>query len=244
VAVIGCGQSGCEGAALLAEAGAKVDIITREPIHWLGAETSGHRGRRDLYWRLHKLLATRSGVGPFPLNLINEAPDLIHRLPNSLRASLNAASLRPGAAGWVKPRLAGVRIDSGRMVFGARASGARVILDLDDGSHEFDHVMLATGYRIDIARLGLLEGALLAAVDLDRGSPILSDGYETSVRGLHFVGSSALRSYGPLLRFVWGAGYAARSVTAFISARPSDRAAVRELAGEAFAGAADEIGAR
>ncbi len=32
-------------------------------------------------------------------------------------------------------------------------------------------------------------------------------------RGLHFAGSSALKSFGPLMRFVWGAGYAARAVT-------------------------------
>ena len=178
VAVIGCGQSGCEGAALLNEVGASVDIISRDPVHWLGAETSGNLGRRDWYWRLHKLMATRSGVGPFPLNWLNEAPEFVHRLPGSIRLPLTTKSLRPGAAGWVKPRLAGVRIDSGRLVFGARASGERIILDLDNGTREFDHVMLATGYRIDIARLGFLGRGLLDAIAKDHGSPILSDGYE------------------------------------------------------------------
>ena len=229
VAVIGCGQSGCEGAALLNEAGAAVDIISRDPIHWLGAETSGNLGRRDLYWRLHKMLATRSGVGPFPLNWLNEAPDILHRLPCSIRAAVIANSLRPGAAGWVKRRLAGVHIDNGRIVIGARASGARIILDLDNGSREFDHVMLATGYRIDIARLGFLGRELLDAVARDNGSPILSDGYESSVRGLHFIGSSAVRSFGPLLRFVWGAGYAARNVTKLVLARRSSRTVLADL---------------
>src|SRR5260370_485418 len=56
VAVIGRGQSACESAALLAEAGAAVTLICRGDIHWLGAETSGNAHRRDLYWRLHKLL--------------------------------------------------------------------------------------------------------------------------------------------------------------------------------------------
>ena len=223
VAVVGCGQSGCEGAALLAEAGADVEVITREPIHWLGSATSGHLARRDLYWRLHGLLATRSGVGPFPVNWLNEAPEVVHRLPNALRAEINRLSLRPGAASWLKPRLAGVRIDSGRVVFGARASRDRVFLDLDNGSREFDHVMLATGYRIDIARLDFLGDQLLAAIDRDDGAPILSDGYESSVRGLHFVGASAVRSYGPLLRFVWGAGYAARSVTRHLLAQRPER---------------------
>jgi FAD-dependent urate hydroxylase len=223
VAVVGCGQSGCEGAALLNEAGANVTIVSRDPIHWLGAETSGNLARRGLYWRLHKMLATRSGVGPLPLNWLNEAPDVIHRLPNSLRARINAGSLRPGAAGWLKPRLAGVHIDSGRIVFGAHTNGKRIMLDLDTGSREFDHIMLATGYKIDVARLGLLGDEVLGALATDHGSPILSAGYESSVRGLHFIGSSAVRSYGPLLRFVWGARYAARCVTKHLLARRSNR---------------------
>jgi cation diffusion facilitator CzcD-associated flavoprotein CzcO len=229
VAVIGCGQSGCEGAALLNEAGAEVDIISRDPIHWLGAGTSGHLARRDLYWRLHKMLSTRSGVGPFPLNWLNEAPEIVHRLPKSLRAAINAMSLRPGAAGWIKPRLGGVHIDSGRVVFGARQSGERIILDLDNGSREFDHVMLATGYRIDVARFGFLGPDLLKGLATDHGSPILSQGYESSVHGLHFIGASAVGSFGPLLRFVWGAGYAARGVTTYVLARRPDRSSAPDL---------------
>lgn len=242
VAVIGCGQSGCEGAALLNEAGAAVDIISRDPIHWLGAETSGNLARRDIYWRLHKMLATRSGVGPFPLNWINEAPEVIHRLPNSLRATITAKSLRPGAAGWIKPRLAGVRIDSGRIVFGARRSGDRIILDLDNGSREFDHVMLATGYRIDVARFGFLGPDLLARLATDHGSPVLAAGYESSVGGLHFIGASAVRSFGPLLRFVWGAGYAARAVTDhLLLLRRSDHSRMPGPNTDIHAGAEDNI---
>src|ERR1700722_12985150 len=37
IAVIGRGQSACESAALLAEAGAEVELISRGDIHWLGA---------------------------------------------------------------------------------------------------------------------------------------------------------------------------------------------------------------
>ena len=218
VAVIGRGQSACESAALLAEAGAAVTLICRGDIHWLGAETSGNAHRRDLYWRAHKLLATKSGVGPFPLNWANEQPDLIRRLSPDLRAWLNAKSLRAGAAGWVRARFAGVEIDAGRTILGARQSGAGITLRLDTGAREFEHVLLATGYRIDIARLGILAPELLARIATEAGSPVLAGGYQSSVPGLHFVGSAAVASYGPLLRFVWGAGYAARAVTGFVCA--------------------------
>jgi FAD-dependent urate hydroxylase len=237
VAVIGRGQSACESAALLAEAGAEVEMICRGAVHWLGAQTSGNAHRRGAYWRAHKMLATRSGVGPFPLNWLNEAPNVVHRVPPEWRIWLNGFSLRAGAAGWVKPRLSGVQIDAGRTIHGARPTRDGVILDMDNGSRGFDHVLLATGYKIDIARLGILGSELVSRIITDDGSPVLSSGYESSVRGLHFVGSSAVKSYGPLLRFVWGAGHAARAVTAHVLANrsgPSARRA-RPSAADVFA---------
>jgi hypothetical protein len=221
IAVVGRGQSACESAALLHEAYADVTLISRGEVHWLGAQTSGNAHRRDLYWRLHKLLATKSGVGPFPLNWINEQPDLVHELPPGLRAWLCTRSLRPGAAGWVQPRMTAVRIDAGRTIASAHVKGTGIELELDGGKHEFEHVLLATGYRVDVANLGFFTADLLKSIVTDGGSPVLADGYESSVPGLHFVGSSAVRSYGPLMRFVWGAGYAARTVTRFVCANRS-----------------------
>ncbi|HEY1541639.1 MAG TPA: NAD(P)-binding domain-containing protein [Xanthobacteraceae bacterium] len=218
VAVVGRGQSATESAAILNEAGAKVQIVCRGDVRWLGAETSGNAHRRDIYWHLHKMLATKSGVGPFPLNWVNEQPDAVHRFPHDLRVWLNTKSLRPGAAGWVRTRLPGVAVDAGRTIHAAREQGGRIVLDLDNGSCTFDHVLLATGYKIDVARFGILAPKLLSALATDAGSPVLGSGYESSVPGLHFVGSSAVRSYGPLLRFVWGAGYAARTLTKFVCA--------------------------
>ena len=43
-------------------------------------------------------------------------------------------------------------------------------------------------------------------------SPVLSGGFESSVDGLHFIGASAVASFGPLLRFIAGAGFAARRI--------------------------------
>ena len=213
VAVIGRGQSACESAALLSEVGAEVELICRGDVNWLGSEIGAAKQRRDLYWVLHKLMSTRSGVGPFPFNRLVEFPGLVHWLPDDFRSWFNVRSLRPGATGWLKPRFDRVRINAGRTIRGASARGSHVFLDLDNGSRQFDHVMLATGYRIDIAKLGILAPDLLPRIDCHDGSPVLSAGMESSVRGLHFLGSSAVHSFGPLMRFVWGAGYAARSLT-------------------------------
>ena len=44
---------------------------------------------------------------------------------------------------------------------------------------------------------------------------MLGEGFESTVPGLHFVGPSSVASYGPLMRFIAGTGYAARSNTHF-----------------------------
>ena len=68
------------------------------------------------------------------------------------------------------------------------------------------------GYRIDVARLGIFSPQLLDQIIRADGSPLLRSGFESSVPKLHFVGSYAVRSFGPLLRFIAGAPYAARAV--------------------------------
>ena len=53
----------------------------------------------------------------------------------------------------------------------------------------------------------------MAGVARSGGSPVLTAGFESSVGGLHFAGASAVLSFGPLMRFIAGAGYAARAIT-------------------------------
>jgi hypothetical protein len=155
---------------------------------------------------------TRGSVGPFPLNWVAEAPAFVHLLPATLRTEFNARCLRAKASGWLRPRFDNVRINAGRSIRAARVVGDQVTLDLDNGSDTFDHVVLATGYRIDIARLGIIAPALLGEIAVSDGAPRLVRGMESSVAGLHFVGATAVHSFGPLMRFVWGASFAAKAV--------------------------------
>jgi hypothetical protein len=93
---------------------------------------------------------------------------------------------------------------------------ARLTVTQGDGSTrhlEPDHIIAATGYRIDLARLGFIGPALTARIRLTGSSPRLSAGFESTVPGLYFVGASAAESFGPMLRFAFGAGFAARRVT-------------------------------
>ena len=45
------------------------------------------------------------------------------------------------------------------------------------------------------------------------GSPLLSSTFESSIPGLYFVGIAAANSFGPVMRFAFGAGYAAQTLT-------------------------------
>jgi cation diffusion facilitator CzcD-associated flavoprotein CzcO len=223
VAVIGRGQSACESAVLLHEAGAEVEQISHGDVIWIGSEEP-HGD--DWVWRLQDALAAPSSVGRFPLNWLVEAPGLVRLLPADLRNWISDRCLLPAATAWLRKRAEGVQMRPGRSVTSARPQGSQIVLQLDDGScSRVDHALLATGYRIDISKLGVLAPDLLKRIDRAAGSPRLSSQFESSVPGLHFVGSSAVHSLGPLMRFIAGAGYAARCVTrAAVASRARSKA--------------------
>ena len=207
VAVIGRGQSACEFAALLREAGSDVEIICRGDIRW--AEAPSLPARRD--W--HRLSRAPSAVGPRPLDLLNELPGVEHRMPDGARAWINSRSLRAAATRWLELRLDGVRVQAGRRIESATTMGNQVGLRLDNGLRVYHHVLLATGYKVDIAKLRMLPPELRRRIARADGCPTLGEGFESTVPGLHFVGASSVASYGPLMRFIAGAGYTARSIT-------------------------------
>ena len=229
VAVIGRGQSGCEAAALLHEAGAEVELICRGQLVWNADPGKRSALRKAVRSLIGNALIPPSQVGPFPFNWLVEAPGLIHQFPEHQRDRLNEHCLRATAILWLRDRLKDVPVNEGREIVAARRQGETVVLTLDSGTRTFDHVLLATGYRIDVDKMGMLDATLRRRVARHDGSPLLSAAFESSVPGLHFVGAAAVMSFGPLLRFIAGAGFAARRVT---------RAA---LAGGAAGSAGDDL---
>jgi Pyridine nucleotide-disulphide oxidoreductase len=226
VAVVGRGQSACESAALLAEAGAEVELICRDEIRWLGT-TAKEAPTQKRASSLREKLSAPSAVGPFPLDWLVELPAAVYRMPPALREQFTKRCLKAGAAGWLKPRFTAVKCLPGRAIVAARRSGHRIVLDLDNGSREFDHVVLGTGYRVDLARIRFLSPQLVSRISCTDGSPLLWSGFESSVSNLHFAGSYAVKSFGPLMRFIAGAPYTARAVTAAALVGPAPLSAVQ-----------------
>ena len=79
---------------------------------------------------------------------------------------------------------------------------------------EVDHVIAATGYRAAVSRLAFIHESVRSRLLKILEAPALDRHFESSVPGLYFVGAAAAHSFGPLLRFAYGARFAARRVAA------------------------------
>jgi hypothetical protein len=106
------------------------------------------------------------------------------------------------------------------MIETAALEDGKVRLALSDGGTRLvDHVVLGTGYEVDVRRYPFLEDALVSRLRVDVGHPVLRRGLESTVSGLHFVGAPAARSFGPIMRFVVGSWYAGPAVAERIRGR-------------------------
>jgi len=91
----------------------------------------------------------------------------------------------------------------------------RLTLRGADGSRSeisADHVITGTGYKVDIEKLQFLSAEIRRDITVVESTPVLSNAFESSVPGLYFVGLAAANTFGPVLRFAFGAGFAARRV--------------------------------
>ena len=210
VAVIGGGQSALESAALLNETGAEIEVLVRAPfVRWLWRQKWFHTFRP-----VARLLYAPPDVGQAGLSHIVARPNVFRRLPRSLQDRWGKRAIRAAGAAWLNPRCAPIRISTGTSVVSASPVAEQVVLKLSDGTERrVDHVLLATGYRVDVSRYPFLSGRMLESMQRLNGYPQLDSGFQTSIPGLHFLGAPAAWSFGPLMRFVAGSEFASLAVT-------------------------------
>lgn len=208
VVVVGSGQSGLEHAALLHESGADVELISRGPINWIN---------RKLYYRTgpaRHIFYPPSDVGPPGINWLCALPLFFSRLPEKVRAKATRRALRPAGAQWLRTRVEGhVRLTPFTQITRATALDPGVRLELNDGTvREADYLILGTGYRPHVERLTFIDPMLRTMIMTHDGYPIQTNWFESSVPGLYFVGALAGYTFGPICRFVTGAGVAGRQI--------------------------------
>jgi thioredoxin reductase len=224
ITVIGRGQSALETAALVHEQGANVRILVRaDRVEW----NSDSSVARSLVTRLRR---PEAGLGPGWYSLaISELPKMYFRLPLRTRDQIFKTKWGPSGAWWLRERVVGkIPTLTSQALSHVTERNGKLELSVETGgktkTFQTDHVIAATGYKVDLKRLAFLEDRLRARIRVFDGSPRLSTTFESSVPGLHFVGLTSAQSFGPVMRFVYGAQHAAAILTQHI--RGAKRAAV------------------
>jgi len=213
VLVIGGGQSAIEYAALLHEAGAATHVAARRPIVWLDPDRAHDRTFFE------KLRAPNASIAQGWDNwILDRMPYLFYRLPQPRKDGYNS-NYHSGASDWLRNRVLGkVTLHEGQTVVGLDAGNGGVAATLSGGrTVRTDHVLLATGYKVDLDRLTMIGPALRAQVATDLAIPVLNHWFESTVPGLYFVGLTSLRAFGPLYRFVAGTRAAAERVAGAVA---------------------------
>jgi cation diffusion facilitator CzcD-associated flavoprotein CzcO len=215
VAVLGAGASALDIAALLLQVGADVELIARRQTVQFQSPPNEPRPL------LQRLKAPRSGLGTgWRSRLCTDIPLVFHAMPESLRLRAVARHLGPAPCWFVRDAVADrLPMHLGATLTGARTHEGRVHLALrlsgqEDRQVDADHVIAATGYKPAVSRLGFVDESLQSRVRTVEGAPMLNRHFESSVPGLYFVGAAAANSFGPLLRFAYGARFAAERVAA------------------------------
>ena len=212
VTVVGGGASACDVAASLHRSGAQVRLIARGPtLRWTKPD------QEPLWGRLFYPPGLGVGGG-WRSRFLENCQLLFRRLPQEKRLRIARTYLGP-RAGWPVrdiierlPPLLEHKVQSAEV----HNYRVRLVLTGNDGNQRevlTDHIVAATGFQIDLRKLIFLDGAVRSAIKTVENTPILSDNFECSVPGIYFTGLAAASTFGPSMRFLIGARFAARTLT-------------------------------
>ncbi len=215
VVVIGGGSSALDLAGLLHEAGAHVQLVSRrEELKFHSQPTGKPRSR----WQ--QIRHPQSGLGPgVRSRFFANSPLAFHYLPERFRVEAVRRTLGPSGGWFIRDKVIGkVPLHLGCTPRGAEVQNGRVHLSVRaaDGSEReivTEHIIAATGYKVDLERLRFLNAEIRSKLKAVNGAPVLSSSFESSIPGLYFVGVAAANNFGPVMRFAFGAGFAARTLT-------------------------------
>jgi len=214
VVVIGGGSSASDLAVLLHESGAQVTLVARGPSIQFHDKINLPRSLSE------RFRYPMSTMGASWRSLFYAgAPQLFRCLPEASRLRIVATHLGP-AGGWSMkdrfmqvPHLPGYRIKQADLLSNCRV---RLQLAANDGREcelRPEHIIAATGFRIDLDRLPYLSSDVRSQLKSVNNTPLLSANFESSLHGLFFVGAIAANSLGPVMRFAAGANFAARQIS-------------------------------
>ena len=221
VTVIGAGSSAIDLAWLLHEEGANVSIVARANEVVYNKLPDAYE--ETLIGRIHR---PASGIGRgWRSYFCAQAPLLFYRLPENLRLRAIESHMHPAGGFFMRDKVEGAIPQLlGRTIKTATVRDGKVELSVADRSGReetvvSDHVIAATGYEPDMRKVPFLDEKLIKRISPAKAVTPLSDTFETRVKGLFAMGLPAMRSFGPLMRFMVGAEFAAPRVAQALERR-------------------------
>lgn len=208
--IIGGRQSAFEWAALLLESGAAtVHLVHRHPSPAFA-------------------VADWSWVNPLVDGIV-ENPNWFRNLSNPEREEIVQRMWDEGrlkVEPWLESRLKDDRVKiwpQTEVVNFLQDSTGGLLAMLSNGERiGCDQIVLATGYKVDIAKLPLLaSGNILAKLETRDGFPVLDDHFETSVPRLFITSMPATQDFGPFFGFTIAVRASARLICERIANRES-----------------------
>lgn len=201
--ILGGRQSAFEWAALMMETGIEsVDIVFRHETpafitsDWSFTDEMVENTLRVRGWFRHLRLADQQAIhkrfwGVGRLQLEPWLWPRVNRKNVRLWPNAQVISWRETPVGGIEARL-----DVGKVLFA-------------------DHVICATGYKVDMSRLTYLaESVASSTLRVTDGFPVLDEDFQTTLPGLYIVGQPSMLSFGPFFGFVRGCVASARIVVA------------------------------
>lgn len=188
--ILGGRQSAFEWAALLHEAGAAAVHVS-------------HRHRSPAF-----AAADWSWVSPI-VDAIAHDPGWFRRLPEHEQAAvvqrlwaegrlkvepwLGARVLRPGVSIWPNTQLVSCH----------GLPGGELVAQLDSGERlAVDHVVLATGYKVNVGQIPFLaKGNIGGQLATRNAFPVLDERFQTNLPGLFITSMAANQDFGPFFAF-------------------------------------------
>jgi thioredoxin reductase len=246
VAILGAGASALDLAALLNQAGARVQVLSRKPV------IKFHDPPEKLEFSFFDQLRNPiTGIGPgWKLFWCANTPLLFRQMPLKFRLDKVKSILGPAPCWFIKEEIIGkVQLLVDVSISEAKVQEGRVCLQLTDSagtrkSITVDHLIAATGYKVKLQRLAFMDAQLQSAIRSVEDTPVLSSNFQSTVPGLYFVGASAANTFGPLLRFAFGAGFTAGRLSKHLAKSAIRRPVTDRSSSEIEASDRDEVGVR